>query len=486
MKIRYISITIFLILLLVKIPAFAQQFNGVWSCNYATIDDQPNSIGSRCIDVGVIKENSFVALTYSTSSGANYLVGYTNADSINGRMGYYDYGTGMHQHWMSGFDDLEMTGAASLAATPDSLIYVANNDPLRNILVFKLSQDSVISTDYRISTGSDSIWAVTVDGNGIVYVTVYKGIGFPAKILVFNSIAKDDNWAGLHTPTPLTTITLPDTGICRGIATNSDGSVIYVSNYRTEKIYCYTGGPAAGYTLYNGFNFTLTDTPKATDGTALNPGPWGLSFINSKNILLVACANNFQTGIGYEYGRIYALNPNTGSVLDTLDCAKWNYDQTGSYNNRTGGTASGYASPYNVAYDENFHLYIQSNYGWTVDKWTFSGTLPTIPMTITGIKELAGNVPDHFNLLQNYPNPFNPSTTISYSVLKESDVTILIFNSIGQYVKTLVKEKQAAGNYSINFEGTQLASGIYFYSFTADPADGSMGYKQTKKMILLK
>lgn len=485
MKIWHISLILFFLTLLIINPAYGQ-FTGSWSCDYATIDDQPNSIGSRCSDVGVIKENTFVALAYHTSTGANYLVGYTNADSTNGRMGYYDYGTSMHQHWVSGFDDIEMTGAASLAATNDSLIYVASNDPGRNILVFKMSQDSIISTDYRISTGTDSIWAVNVDGNGIVYVTVYKGIGLPGEVLVFNSIAKDDNWAGLHSPTPLTTITLPDTGICRGVAASSDGSALYVSNYRTKKIYCYTGSPAAGYTLYNGFNFTLQDTPHATDGTPLYPGPWGLSFMGTKNILFVACANDFQTGIGYEYGRIYALNPNTGEILDTIDCAQWNFDQTGAYNNRTGGTASGYAAPYGVAYDENFNVYDQSNFGWTVDKWTFSGTIPTIPLTITGIKEQKGQVPNYFNLSQNYPNPFNPSTTINYSLANESEVSILIFNSIGQYIATLLEVKQPAGNYSINFKAAKLASGIYFYSLIAKAADGSAEFRETKKMILLK
>jgi hypothetical protein len=484
MNIRYVSFSLILITFFVMFSAFGQQFSGTWSCDYATIDDEPNSIGINCPSVGVISENTFVALAYSTDGGSNFLVGYSNADSINGRMGYYPYGGGWHQNWIFGFGNVEMMGAVSIAATPDSLIYVANNDPARNILVFKMSQDSVIASKYRISTGSDSIWAVAVDGNGIVYVSVYQGEGSPWKILVFNSIAQDNHWANLHTPTPLTSFDLPDTGAVRGIAANSDGSIVYVSNYNTKKIYCYTGDPSSGYTLYNGFNFTLTDTPHASDGTPLYPGPWGLSFMNTKNILFVACANNFELGNGYEYGRIYALNPNTGDILDTIDCAKWNYDQTGGYNLRSGGTVgnvSGYCSPYNVAYDENFNIYDQSHFGWTVDKWTYSDILPTIPLTITGIKVQPGLVPTHFNLSQNYPNPFNPTTTIEFSIKKSSNISLSIYDINGRLVTKLINSAYfESGSYKINFDASKLASGTYIYVLK----NGSQ--ELSKKMTLLK
>ncbi len=481
MNFRYVSFSLILLTFITIFSAFGQQFNGTWSCDYATIDDEPNSIGINCPSVGVIGENTFVALAYSTNGGSNFLVGYSNADSTNGRMGYYPYGGGWHQDWIAGFGKVTMMGAVSIAATPDSLIYVANNDPNRNILVFKMDQDSVVSSKYRISTGTDSIWAVAVDGNGIVYVSVYQGEGSPWKILVFNSISKDNKWTNLHNATPLTSFDLPDTGAVRGIAANSDGSIVYVSNYNTKKIYCYTGNPSGGYTLYNGFNFALADTPHASDGTALYPGPWGLSFMNTKNILFVVCANNFQLGNGYEYGRIYALNPNTGDILDTIDCAKWNYDQTGSYNNRTGGTASGYTSPYNVAYDENFNIYDQSNFGWTVDKWTFSGTLPTIQLTITGIKELHGQVPAHFSLSQNYPNPFNPTTTIEFSIKKSSNITLSIYDISGRLVTKLINSAYfESGSYKINFDASKLASGTYIYVLK----NGSQ--ELSKKMTLLK
>ncbi len=88
--------------------------------------------------------------------------------------------------------------------------------------------------------------------------------------------------------------------------------------------------------------------------------------------------------------------------------------------------------------------------------------------------------PLQYSLEQNYPNPFNPSTKIKYSIAKDGNVSLKIFNILGREVKTLVNENQKAGKYTINFDGSNLSSGIYFYSLET----GS--FKQVKKMILLK
>jgi len=93
--------------------------------------------------------------------------------------------------------------------------------------------------------------------------------------------------------------------------------------------------------------------------------------------------------------------------------------------------------------------------------------------------------PDGYSLSHNYPNPFNPSTTIEYNVVSRSDVTIDIYNIIGQKLSTLVNEIKPAGKYKITWDGlhqngTQAASGIYFYRFRAGE------YEETHKMILIK
>ena len=98
----------------------------------------------------------------------------------------------------------------------------------------------------------------------------------------------------------------------------------------------------------------------------------------------------------------------------------------------------------------------------------------------TGVEDDETVVSKEFALSQNYPNPFNPATTISFSIPEASNVTMKIYNILGQEVKTLVSQEMSAGAYKVNFDASNLASGVYIYSLRAG------NYTATKKMMLLK
>jgi uncharacterized delta-60 repeat protein len=98
----------------------------------------------------------------------------------------------------------------------------------------------------------------------------------------------------------------------------------------------------------------------------------------------------------------------------------------------------------------------------------------------TGINDENSSLPENFELSQNYPNPFNPTTTIQFSLPQAGDVTLKVYNLLGEEVKTLINEYKQIGNHSIQFNANNLASGIYFYRLQA----GS--FIETKKMILMK
>ncbi len=87
--------------------------------------------------------------------------------------------------------------------------------------------------------------------------------------------------------------------------------------------------------------------------------------------------------------------------------------------------------------------------------------------------------PVAFALHQNYPNPFNPSTTIRYGLPQRSTVSLTVFNALGQRVRQLVNEEQEAGYHEVKFDGTGLASGVYFYRLRAG------GFVETKKFLFL-
>ena len=94
--------------------------------------------------------------------------------------------------------------------------------------------------------------------------------------------------------------------------------------------------------------------------------------------------------------------------------------------------------------------------------------------------EIGLTAPDKFELSQNYPNPFNPSTTINYNLPEAANVKLIIYNILGQEVKTLVNGFKEAGVHTINFNASELNSGLYIYKIEA----GS--FTQTRKMTLIK
>ncbi len=99
---------------------------------------------------------------------------------------------------------------------------------------------------------------------------------------------------------------------------------------------------------------------------------------------------------------------------------------------------------------------------------------------VTAILGGGTDVPARFSLAQNYPNPFNPGTAIRYHLSVASTVTLEVFDVLGRLVATLVNRKENAGDHSINFDGSRLPSGVYFYRLQA----GS--FTSVKKMILMK
>jgi Secretion system C-terminal sorting domain/Outer membrane protein Omp28 len=99
---------------------------------------------------------------------------------------------------------------------------------------------------------------------------------------------------------------------------------------------------------------------------------------------------------------------------------------------------------------------------------------------ITGTPVYTESVPESFSLSQNFPNPFNPSTNIKFTMPKDGNVTLKVYDMIGSEVKTLVEGNHKAGIYNIYFDGSELASGVYFYRLTAGD------FTETRKMILIK
>ncbi len=190
-------------------------------------------------------------------------------------------------------------------------------------------------------------------------------------------------------------------------------------------------------------------------------------------------------------GRIIRLEPAHGNVLDSTDVLA-NPDL---FQLRPSASANGVI--YATTGENNIYAYtldLQELWIGDISNVNTSG----VAIGLNGLIAVAGSnkikvytagntvsVEDEINLsgfalFQNYPNPFNPSTSIQYRVSSNSQVSLIVYDVLGNEVATLVNEEKPAGSYEVKFDAAGLSSGIYFYTL----ATGS--FVETKKMNLLK
>jgi hypothetical protein len=89
-------------------------------------------------------------------------------------------------------------------------------------------------------------------------------------------------------------------------------------------------------------------------------------------------------------------------------------------------------------------------------------------------------IPNYYFLNQNYPNPFNPVTNIKFGIPESGDVRLVVYDILGRAVRTLMNEYKNPGTYEVQFDATELASGIYFYSLQ------TIKGTETKRMLMIK
>jgi hypothetical protein len=236
---------------------------------------------------------------------------------------------------------------------------------------------------------------------------------------------------------------------CRCIAVSSDGNDVYFPAL---------GSPRT--TVYHSDYGSLGPyVPKDTIllGIAVESAVWapktGYLWVSSGNVFSGLPPAPLQ---GYRW---YAYNTSTRKIVDTI---AWQGDL--SFDPRPRGIA--FSPGGDTAYVGVF------NYSPSVQMFVRGGAV--------SVEQGQNEIPSRYSILQNYPIPFNPSTMISYDLPKESHVTVVVYNTLGQLVTTLVDEKKNAGHYQIQWDASTMPSGVYFYRIQAGEFIG------TKKMILLR
>ncbi|MFA5404799.1 MAG: T9SS type A sorting domain-containing protein [Ignavibacteria bacterium] len=267
-------------------------------------------------------------------------------------------------------------------------------------------------------SGSKQLDGMTVDNNGNLYVADYDYSGTNDQIFKIN--LSTQAWSTFVPP---------------GVGLGSPQDIEFdLENNRLIVVNWFTGSPIQAVSL--------------SDSTVTN--------------IVENSIGNFDGIARDTAGDYYITSWVTNSV--------YKYDK--NFANPPIVISSGHNGPANISYNAIGNKLSVPNYN--------SNSITYIDLNSIGIKKIEGSLPNDYKLYQNYPNPFNPSTNIKYQIVKNSFITLKVYNILGKEVTTLVNEKQTPGTYEVSWNGEMNPSGIYYYTLETG------NYKNTMRMTLLK
>ena len=324
-------------------------------------------------------------------------------------------------------------------------IFLPNISPA---LSFSFGGDTIFATTGGVISNSGSLAALNLDGNLLWTCSFpHHNSGVPLvdnqnKIYVFGADSNYNYYLYCIKPNGTMDWRYPVEAIEDGSSPTMDinGNIVFFS-------------PISIGQAYKGQIVSLDHNGNKRWSTTLD-GDWHHNFVS---VGLVCDAEGKIYGGGTTPGgNFYCLDSN-GVVLWTYTSGIFEYDSC---------PAIGSDGTLYIGYHNDGSVFCTQN-------------LIAIKDSVTSINDVSESI-NEFHLQQNYPNPYNPTTSISYSLPSPSNVKLLVFNTLGQKLNTLVSEYKPAGNYTVNFNASALPSGIYFYKLEAGK------FTQTKKMILLK
>ncbi|MFH0735446.1 MAG: T9SS type A sorting domain-containing protein [bacterium] len=203
---------------------------------------------------------------------------------------------------------------------------------------------------------------------------------------------------------------------------------------------------------------------------------------NSNSKIVNGAEGSAFTGVNLSYGITTAGSPYPEDYPDVIDTANGSQKVLIYNNSKTAGVAytGNFANP-----NKTGQMVFMSFPFETIGDLTMRKNLMTSIFTyfgiLTDVEDNNNNVVvNNFSLSQNYPNPFNPTTVINYQIPVNSKVSLKVYDVLGKEVASLVNTEQQSGNYSVSFDASKFASGVYVYRIIAG------NFIQSKKMTLLK
>jgi photosystem II stability/assembly factor-like uncharacterized protein len=259
-----------------------------------------------------------------------------------------------------------------------------------------------------------------------------------------------------------------------GAEAGYNNSIVYSQN----RIWFGTNNSRIYHSTNNGTNWSVQTTPEA-DITSI----W---FDVGGNATGYAGGNTFLKTTNYGANWTTLTSMGTGLIVGIAGLTMWSgniwYVRSGSsnvwYNDGNGFNMVDYTAPAGTFR----HITTDriSGFPYTGLGARTNGGITYKQIFVQGINNIGGEIPTSYSLSQNYPNPFNPTTNIKFQIPKSGLVKLALYNTLGKEVETLVNHQLSPGTYEVDFDGSRLSSGVYYYKLeTGDFTD-------TKKMVLIK
>ncbi len=287
-----------------------------------------------------------------------------------------------------------------------------------------------------------------------------------------------------------------------GMAGGEDGKILVTTNGGTN----WTVRNASGFALWHGFHLSdlntayVVGTPEQIYKTTNGGVTWVDDYPTSTYNYALYKIKFLENNLGIICGSQGAILRNTNNIIP-VELVSFKADVNGSkvvlnWSTATETNNSGFNVERKTENTDWQTLSFISGFGTTTEKQSYSYLDNTVnegkysyrlkqidfdgSFEYSKIVDVLINMPLEFSLEQNYPNPFNPTTTIKYSLPEAKFLTLAVYNSLGEKVSILVNQVVDAGNHDVEFNASNLTSGIYFVRMEA----GS--FVSTRKMTLLK
>jgi len=256
---------------------------------------------------------------------------------------------------------------------------------------------------------------------------------------------------------------------------DSSGVLEWVSRYPNTRLSIFGASDIvlddSNYVYVTGYSPDYTTIKYSMSGDTI----WVASYQDSIHPLGVGNALAVDTS-GNVYITGFTIGPGSSNDYSTVKYSSLGDFQWVAYYN---GPSNKVDIAADIVVDESENVYVTGHSVGAISSTDYL-TIKYVQGPVAIIQD-DFSIPASISLSQNYPNPFNPTTIIQYAISSRQFVSLKVYDLLGREVATLVNEEKPAGNYEVEFDGTDFPSGIYFYRLSVDN-----GYNETRKMVLLK